>query len=103
MSFTGNENHDITLSEAANWTKRYRLANPHLVLGHFFGAKAIKNILAQETCVGIRIYHALDEAGKQQLILVGVDADENDLYEGLLAERSWPCPPTCGSQNPLNS
>jgi len=103
MSFTGNENHDFTLAEASAWTQNYRDANPDAIKAHYFGKTAITAILAQENCVGIRIYYALDGAGVQQLIITGVDADENDLCYGLLAERSRPCPPYCGVKNPLNS
>lgn len=103
MSFTGDEDHTISLDQAAAWTKNYRDKNPKEVQGHFFGRTAIKNILAQADCVGIRIYYALDDNGQKQLILVGVTADENDLYKGVLAERSRPCPPICGTKNPLNS
>lgn len=103
MSFTGDEDHTITLDQAAAWTKNYRGKSPNEVQGHFFGRTAIKNILAQANCVGIRIYYALDEKGQKQLIVVGVTSEENDLYTGLLAERSNPCPPICGVKNPLNS
>lgn len=97
MSFTGNENHDITLVEATAWTANYRKQAPtNSTNAHFFGKDAIQAILDQTNCVGIRIYYALDPEGRQQLIVVGADAHENDLYEGRLAERSFPCPPTCG-------
>lgn len=105
MSFTGNEDHSITLAEAADWTRNYRTANPGDTQGHFFGKQAILDILAQNNCVGIRLYYALDNQtpAKKQLIVVGVTSDQNDLYNGLLAERSIDCPPTCGIANPLNS
>lgn len=103
MAFTGHENHSITLAEAAAWTKNYRTANRGAVQGHFFGKDAIAAILAQDSCVGIRIYYALDTEGVKQLIITGVTASENDLYNGLLAERSIQCPPNCGDGNPLNS
>lgn len=103
MSFTGEENHDITLAEAATWTANYRAANPSpAVKAHFFGRNAIQAILNQENCVGIRIYYALDTHGVKQLVIVGADAAEKDLYEGKLAERSWPCPPFCDSTSPLS-
>lgn len=104
MAFTGNEDHNIPLATAAEWTKNYRDVNPSgVTLGHFFGKEAITAILAQSNCVGIRMYYALDENGAKQLILVGVTADENDMFNGLLAERSFKCPPICGINNPLNS
>ena len=78
MAFTGNENHDITLSEASEWTANYRSANPGATKGHYFGADAIMAILEQANCVGIRIYYAINNLGEKELILTGVDADEND-------------------------
>ncbi len=49
----------------------------------------------------IEHHDALDENGKQQLIIVGVDSNENDLYEGVIAERSFACPPFCPINSPL--
>ena len=49
----------------------------------------------------IESHYALDENGKQQLIIVGVDSNENDLYEGVIADRSIPCPPFCPINSPL--
>lgn len=104
MSFTGNEDHSITLSEASDWTANYRSsAGTNPLLSHFFGKAAIEAILHQDNCVGMRIYYAVDSSGNKQLIIVGVTADENDLYNGLLAEKSFRCPPLCPSSNPLNS
>jgi len=104
MTFTGNEPHDITLTEAANMTKNYRDTIPSGdTIAHYFGKKAIKDLLKQEHCVGMRIYYGLDDNGAKQLIITGVDASGNDLYNGQLAERSVKCPLHCGVANPLNS
>ena len=101
MAFTGNEAEEFPLSTAAEWTANYRRENPNGVKAHFFGHVIIEKILAQPDCVGIRCYYALDENGKQQLIIVGVDGNENDLYEGVIAERSVPCPDRCANGSPL--
>ncbi len=103
MSFTGREDHSITLATAGDWTRNYRTANSGATKGHFFGRDAIESILAQEGCVGIRIYYALDGSGVKQLIINGALANENDLYNGVLAERSITCPTHCGANNPLNT
>jgi hypothetical protein len=102
MSFTGKEDHSITLATAAEWTANFRATTPPAPSAHFYGKNAIQAILNQTNCVGIRIYHALDSTGVKQLIIVGAKSDESDLHEGLLAERGAPCPPYCGSGNPLN-
>jgi hypothetical protein len=103
MAFTGNEDHGITLSEAAAMTANYRNDNPDETIAHYFGKAAITDIFNQNGCVGMRVYYGLDDTGKKQLIIVGVDANGNDLYNGKLAERSFKCPPDCGAVNPLNS
>ena len=97
IAFTGLENHDIPLDLAAQWTKNFRKANPepNTVKAHFFGKEAIVAILEQEECVGVRIYYSIDENGKKHLIVVGVKGDGNDLHNGLIADRSFLCPPYC--------
>lgn len=102
MSFTGNENHEISLAAAAILTENYRNQNPNATLGGFFGKTAIEAILAQPGCVGIRYYNAIDN-NEPTLVLVGVDANQNDLYNGPLAEFSKPNPPYTSISNPLNS
>ena len=101
MAFTGDEAEEFPLKTAAEWTANYRKSNPEGIKGHFFGVKIIEKILKQQGCVGIRCYYALDEKGVQQLIIVGADKDENDLYEGIIAEVSLPCPPFCPNGSPL--
>ncbi len=104
MSFTGNEDHSISLSEAAQMTKNYRdTITSGTTIAHYFGKNAIEEILAQTGCVGIRIYYAITETGQKQLVITGVNSSENDLYNGKLADRSVCCPSKCSSANPLNS
>lgn len=104
MSFTGNEDHSISLATASDWTANFRetilSGEP---IAEYFGGTAISNILAQTGCVGLRFYYSLDNEGKKHLIVVGVNADGNDLYNGILAERSVMCPQDCSAANPLNS
>jgi hypothetical protein len=103
MAFTGKEAEEFPLETAAEWTKNYRKTiNPGDVHAHFFGRDIIQKILDQEGCMGIRIYYALDENGKKQLIIVGADTNENDLYNGIIAERAFYCPPYCATNSPLN-
>lgn len=104
MSFTGHENHSINLTDASTLTENYR--NNMSVgdtIGHYFGRDAIEAILAQSDCVVIRIYYGLDADSKKQLVVVGVLANENDIYTGLLAEQSYKSPPYTGANNSLNS
>ncbi len=104
MAFTGHEEHEITLEQASKLTGNFRKARPGAVRAHFFGRDIFEKILAQEGCVGIRIHYGFDDNEKPQLVLVGADKDEKDLYDGIFGEVSAPCPPFCGPPNsPLNS
>ena len=103
MAFTGKEAEEFPLDTAAEWTKNYReTITMGDTVSHFFGRDIINKILEQNDCMGIRIYYALDENGKKQLIIVGADSKENDIYAGIIAERSFSCPPFCPTNSPLN-
>lgn len=101
MAFNGTEGGAITLISAAQMTAKYRTENPNSTIAHFFGKDILNQLLGQENCVGIRMYYGMKDDQKE-LVLVGVDAEENDLLE-LVADLSMPCPKTCSSPNPLNS
>lgn len=101
MAFNGTEGAAIPLEVASQMTSAYREANPNSTLAHFFGNDILNQLLAQEGCVGIRMYYGIQD-GAKELVLVGVDADENDLLE-LIVDRSMPCPKLCSTANPLNS
>jgi len=105
MDFTGKEDHSIELSEAAQLTANYRqtLTSNTEAKAEYFGKDALMNLLNQELAVGLRIYYGIDNEGTKKLVLVGVDAEGNDLYEGALMERGQVCPPVCSAENPFNS
>ena len=96
QQFTGQENHSITLTEAATLTRNFRTTAPsNTVLGEFFGRDAIFGILNQTGAVGVRIYYGKKDDGTPVLVLVGVTAEGQDLTGGPLAEIGYPCPPIC--------
>ena len=106
MSFTGNEGDYITLTQASAYTAAYRAANPGATKGHFLGATKLKALLNQSGCVGLRSYYAINTStGEKQLVVVGVDSNENDIVGGsaLILDKSLLCPPNCGVANGLNS
>jgi hypothetical protein len=102
MAFNPNENHSITLAAASVMTKAYRDANINPLIGGFFGKDAIQAILDQADCVGLKFYFALKN-GNLTLVLCGAKANQDDLYQGLLADECNPVPPCNSSNNPLNS
>lgn len=106
--FTGNEDQEITLSTAVDLTANYRtslasgICSTDPTLGHYFSRKTLLAILAQDGCVGARVYYGQTATGVKEPVIVGVAANENDLYEGFKGDRSYKSPPH-GSLNPLNS
>jgi len=104
-SFNGQEGDPIPLETAQGWTANFQTANPTGTKAHFFGAEILKQILAQEGCVGIRMYYALDDKGKRQLVLVAANSEGENLVprssnrdgdeEYIVADASYPCPSFC--------
>jgi hypothetical protein len=103
--FTGNEEHEITFTDAASLTAEYRSKNPYRKRGGYFSRTAIETLLAQDGCVGIRIYFGCSSGNPQELIVVGVDENEDDLvgHNYVCMDNGICCPPHCGTDNMLNS
>ena len=106
MAFTGKEGGMITVEEAKEMISRYRTkyaikedsGKPSDTLWVFSGREAIQQILDQEGCVGIRFYFSENQEGHKDLVMIGVDKDENDMVKGKVADRTVACPPACGSK-----
>ncbi|MCH8954332.1 hypothetical protein IIA28_03280 [candidate division KSB1 bacterium] len=104
ITFTGREDHSISLEDASKMTRNFQLQTaPDQIIGGFFGKDAVLAIILQEGAVGLRYYYGLNDEGTPHIILIGVNADGNDMTDGLLAERSTMCPPHCPEFNDLNS
>ncbi|MFT5601703.1 MAG: hypothetical protein ACI9N1_001951 [Flavobacteriales bacterium] len=103
MEYTKEVGEPISLELAKGWTKDYRTANPGEIKAHYIGANIINDILAQDGCVGIRTYYALNELEKKELVMVGVNSSGEDLVEGIIADRTFPCPTACALSSPLAS
>lgn len=96
--------HKIPLNEAATLTRRYRDSVPagSTIAGMYHRA-AIDALLAQRGCAGVRIYYGRDANGELTTVLVGVDAEGNDMTAGEVLDFHFPCPPICSAAGPLNS
>jgi hypothetical protein len=105
MNYTGNENHDIRLEDAAELTKRFRDNLPVIddTIAEYFGKSALQELLDQSGCIGIRVYYGIDVNNTKRLVITGVDNNGDDLCEGNLMEAGTICPPICSNNNPLNS
>jgi hypothetical protein len=102
--FNGTEGKPIPQETAKQWSENYQKKNPGETKSHFFGRDIIEKILAEDGCMGIRIYYALDDNGQKQLLLVGADSEGNNLLPSeksssgdpnTIADVSFPCPSFC--------
>ena len=102
MAFTGNENHAISLADAAQLTENFRLSvGTGAFLAAFFGKTALTQALSQDGCVGIRIYNAKSATGQHNYVLVGVNDKGDDLTGGIILEFGVGCPPFCSPSSEL--
>ncbi len=116
------------LDNIKSMIRRFRQTHPNeKIYGHAFSRDHLERILGQPGCEGIRIYYALDDAGHRELVILGIDADRNDiipaaqeapapagarLFSAAAALDSSaslvpycpsaPCPNLCGSRNILD-
>jgi hypothetical protein len=96
--------HRITLQDAIGHTQRFRAANAAPATekaAMFWRNGGLDELLAQKNCAGLRIYYGSDAKGAPAPVLVGVDAEGNDLTGGTILELHMPCPPWCGLKSPL--
>lgn len=97
MAIPPKRDHAITLQAAEALTRRYREhAGAGAQRATMFPREVFEALLAQPGCTGIRIYNGEAEDRVRASILVGVDANGNDMTSGTLFEWGLPCPPYCG-------
>jgi hypothetical protein len=102
-SFDTTFDHDVGLTEARELISRHKRANPGSRSASMFTRVPLDAILAQQGCVGMRMYYGLNPDGERCLVLVGVDEFGNDMDEGVIADRSFGCPPICAMDSALDS
>lgn len=98
MAFTIDDGEFISLQDAINWTANHRKsAGDSAIKAQFYGKAKLAQIVQQQGCVGLRVYYAIDDQGVPVLVLIGTDAEGNDIESELILERGTACPPNCGS------
>jgi hypothetical protein len=105
MPFPPKQDHRISLTEAAAMTKRFREgAAKGAETAQLFPREIFEVLLKNSKVHGIRFYYARANEGKLQMVVVGTDADGNDmLADGDIFDRGFPCPPICSGLGGLNS
>lgn len=99
---TGHEVQNVTLAYGASLTSNFRNSSPSgTTLGEYFSGDAVRGILNQTGCIGLRIYYGKKSDGTPALVLSGVDGNGSDLAGGVICETGFPCPPVCDVTSPL--
>ncbi|MEN9972867.1 MAG: hypothetical protein RIS20_1214 [Bacteroidota bacterium] len=93
----------ISLADGSAMTADFREKFPNETKAVYYSSNVFTDLIAQDGCVGIRIYSALDADGNLTNVLVGVDEHEDDLYRGIVYDSGRKSPPAPLSPNPLNS
>jgi hypothetical protein len=93
--------HRIPLQEGVAMVRRYRERHPDAIHASMFDRAIFDQLLAQPGCAGVRMYYAEAANGAQTLVLVGVDAQGNDLWDGDIGDTHFPCPPFCSDHGPF--
>jgi hypothetical protein len=106
MAFTGHEEQQITFEEGGEMTANYReTISGEGTIAQYFSKDSINALLSQTGCVGIRVYYGISKDGQSQLILVGVDTNEDDIIgnDKVCIDRGIKDPPNSSAPNILNS
>jgi hypothetical protein len=111
--------HSISLEEAISMTTTYRTNYENILKDEYqqqnilpisetFDKDILKAFLENEECKSVRIYYGMDENLKVHAILVGANADNEDMLPSdssgaPLYENGVRCPPVCPPSSVLNT
>lgn len=97
MSLNPNTGSIITKEEAQTLIAAFGKKFPGEVVASFIGENNVKQILEQNNCIGLRIYNGYNDVEKKiSLVMVGVDAEEQDMLDGnIIYDKMVTCPPIC--------
>lgn len=94
----------ITLDEAVQYTHSFQKKIPEEIKAFLVGIDKPNRILEQDACAGVRIYNGTDaKTENNNLVLVGVNAEGEDMTEGIILQKLNPCPKFCPESSPLIS
>ncbi|MBP6754621.1 MAG: hypothetical protein KA210_00640 [Bacteroidia bacterium] len=102
MEINKNTGEQITLAQAQEMVNEFRKRYPDTTKGYFAGANHFDKILKQEDCIGLRIYNGYDkESDSTNLVIVGVNSNNEDMTKGYILDKAAACPPNCPKNNDL--
>lgn len=95
----------ISLETAQAWAKKWRDTPGATIKAHLIPQADITQLMAEKDVQDVRAYIGIDENGINKLMLVGVDANGNDLINDAnnqyIYDFTQPCPDTCNVTSPL--
>ncbi|UUC47322.1 hypothetical protein [Flavobacterium cerinum] len=100
----------ITLDTAREWAERWNkkkglYEGHHKLKAFLIPGVDVTQAMSEPGVVNVRAYLGVDENHKEKLMIVGVDADGNDMIDadkGLyIFDFSEPCPSTCNKKPPF--
>lgn len=102
MKLDENTGGSISLEEAKEFVTAFRTLYPEEVKAFYVGSNQVKKVLEQENCMGLRMYNGYDEKEKRlNIVIVGVDVNEKDMTDGVILDKSLPCPSYCDISSAL--
>ena len=92
----------ISLNEAKSMTHAFQNSSlgTNQTIAGLVDKTNLLTLLNQEGCTGVRIYNALNEEGKITYVLVGVNANNEDMTNYILDKCNL-CPTDCPIDSPL--
>lgn len=95
----------ITLATAQTWAAKWRANPANTVKAHLIPEIDVTQLLTEVGVANLRAYIGVDENGVNKLMIVGVDAEGNDMINDQKAQYIYdftvPCPTTCDINSPL--
>lgn len=104
-TFSKKDGSAIDSAKAKKMMKKYEDEHKDGIRAYFYGSDLIQKIIDHPEAVGMRIYYAKDDAGKQQLVLIAAREDGSNIWPeadgkdapggGTVGDAGLPCPPYC--------
>lgn len=105
----------ISKGKARKWVNNYKKKyekDKNYLSSVLFDKKIVMDMLNEARCEGLRVYNAMDDEGNLHFVLVGTDANGNNLLppgdeygaktvldstngDPILIDEGARCPPTC--------
>lgn len=102
--FSKKDGGPIDSAKAKHWMKKWDDKHPDGIKAYFFGTDLIEKIVHHPEAVGMRVYFAIGDEDKTQMVLIGVREDGTNIWPedgkgstsgGTVGDQGVPCPPYC--------